>query len=982
MSYVKNYDVGKIQLDLPTPNYFHELPLFSFGDVHGEINLGIVFNYARRTENNNFYNMAYGYKLNLQKRIVMNGTTPNKYEDETGKRISLNRLGTLYGFDDDTQRILRVINANTYEVRNSDFSREVYNSQGKITAIYDKYGVLVLSYTYDSAGKLTSITYRNTKTVSLVYDSSSNNLKSISYGGQTIQLQCSCAESYSKIDVSAGVQAQLNCSGIDFTATVTSSEASYSTKIVKTAYNTLRVSTLVGADVVDTVDYIFPQTINVTTKFPLVEIVNKKGVRTRAQYRNGKPMYSYEYISGNEFHGDKFSGNVNVYNTVDNFEDSKAIGVYTIDDGTMLAYQSSTANRWEYDATQNYSNTVNGFYVLTGWIKKIADGANSQILISDGATVRFQFNALESISTEWQFFAYKFYLSSNFIQVTPGTGSAVQLKDLRITFKPTHVLPENETTHIALAEDVLIYHASSSYEYIPISDAQFVCSGVEISEYGSMHFEDLFKYKINRKKNLYSNELYFNKCKNVLSTGSSNNLQVVRNGSAVSLNQFYLGKKQYTDNGIVTTILKDDTSSFLVCDVIDKNNNVISSRIFDSNLDVISSTSDGITTIYTRQNDLITLEKVNNLYTRSTTYATDSSGNPTISTTDEFNNTKLTTLDSVWGNVKSVTLPGGVVVTDTYDSSASAKTRRTFAANGRANSYSYFGGNLSKVESGNLTYDFAYSKGDLVNIKKEGTLIEEHEISDTQTKSYYPSKTSYVYSDTAVFNKYGQLVSIDGVLSNTYDADPSYLLSGYGGWGFNTVNGKLATSTDLTTGNTTKFAYDKDKLCRCGIFNSSGSIIAEDITTYDKKGRTTSEEHIANNQSRKVTRTYVTSESAVNADDRVLTSAFLINNSTKVSSTNTYDSFKRLSSKAITVGSNQVTKAFTYSNTRLSGITHTKGGVIKHKYSWSCDGRMRVTSEKDEAAGGYNASYVYDSYGQLTRENNSRIGTQIRISAV
>ena len=63
MNYVKNYDVGVIHLDLPTPNYFHELPLFSFGDIHGRINLSLIFNYGMRNSDCNPYNIGSGFKL-------------------------------------------------------------------------------------------------------------------------------------------------------------------------------------------------------------------------------------------------------------------------------------------------------------------------------------------------------------------------------------------------------------------------------------------------------------------------------------------------------------------------------------------------------------------------------------------------------------------------------------------------------------------------------------------------------------------------------------------------------------------------------------------------------------------------------------------------------------------------------------------------------------------------------------------------------
>ena len=84
MSYVKKYDAGKINLDLPKISvkpedsvivrYNHVLPLFSFGDIQHDIGLSLVFDHERyviETESNtNPFFIAPGFKLNLQKSIV------------------------------------------------------------------------------------------------------------------------------------------------------------------------------------------------------------------------------------------------------------------------------------------------------------------------------------------------------------------------------------------------------------------------------------------------------------------------------------------------------------------------------------------------------------------------------------------------------------------------------------------------------------------------------------------------------------------------------------------------------------------------------------------------------------------------------------------------------------------------------------------------------------------------------------------------
>ena len=186
MSHVKNYNVGQIQLDLPTSNYFHELPLLTFGDIHGNMNLSLIFNYVMKVRSSNPFNVTDGFKLNVHKRIIMSNGVPSKFQNENGKEITLTGTNSVYTFDDESQRILRYNNS-MYELENADYSKEVYTSDGKITAVYDKYGVVILSYVYDTAGKLTYVTYRNSKTISFAYDAYSR-ITSITYGNSTTTL--------------------------------------------------------------------------------------------------------------------------------------------------------------------------------------------------------------------------------------------------------------------------------------------------------------------------------------------------------------------------------------------------------------------------------------------------------------------------------------------------------------------------------------------------------------------------------------------------------------------------------------------------------------------------------------------------------------------------------------------------------------------------------------------------------------------------
>ena len=984
MNYVKNYNVGQIQLDLPTPNYFHELSLIAFGDIHGGANISLVFNYGMKAENSNPYNIAAGYKLNIQKRVIMRNGVPYKFQNESGKIISLNKTNTLYTFDDDTQKVLR-LNGSDYELENSDFSKEIYNALGKIVAVYDKYGVLIMSYAYDSSGKLTSIIYRNTKRIDLSYNSVSS-LSSISYNGKTVNLAYTTEEV--QVAHYNGVTFKLTFSADNFTVTATSIENSTTitntTKIERPAdyWKVLKVTNLIGNDIVDEITYTFSDAIidypntalHYATKYSQVELTDKNGVKTKVQYQNGKLLYSYEVAAD----GDYVEGDINIFNTIDDLENTSISGVFNKYTGLDMYVTNPTMQVWEHNACDYYDRNVEGYYIVTGWIRSKDNYWSSPLCISKGGgSYEMQFSPDVVPYKQWKYFAYKFYLNANFIYVFPENTGMVELKGLRIIFKPTHIIDNKYGKRVAISENVLVYHSGNNYDYLPIDKAIFTCGNENISDYGKVYFEDILKYKLNKKKNIHANEVYYDKCKNILYTTSFNELKVMYNGTPCSLNSFYLGSRRYTTKGIVTTIFKDDTANLLVSEVKDANGAIVSSQVFNNNLDVINATVDGITTSYIRQNDLITSESVSGLYTKTTSYSVDANGCPAIAVADEFDNTTVYTLDSVWGNVKSVTLPGGKVIADEYDDDACAKIKRTFTAGGRSNVYQYFGGNLSRIQADGLFYDFTYSKGDLSAIKKNNVLIEEHEITDTQTDSYYPNKTSAIYSDLVTFDKYGRLTSIDGVVTNTYKIDPYCFSGNYDASENDNSSSKLATSTDHTNGNVTKFGYDENKIVKAAVFNSLGTKLGEESISYDNADRGISDEYVYDGNNIKETRNYVTAEDAFNPDNRVSQYAFSVNGSTKVSSNNDYDAFKRLESKVIAVGANQISKTFSYTNTRPSGIIHEKNGATLHNYIWDCDGLQRITEESDNIGSGYTNSYVYDAYGQLTRENNGHYGKTI-----
>ena len=447
-----------------------------------------------------------------------------------------------------------------------------------------------------------------------------------------------------------------------------------------------------------------------------------------------------------------------------------------------------------------------------------------------------------------------------------------------------------------------------------------------------------------------------------------------------NINNFYLGSKSYNNLGITTKVLKDG-SNYLISEVRDENNLVVSQQIINKKLDVGTNVVDGIQTTYTRNNDLIIKEEVKGLYVRTTNYSTDSNGCPTITTIDEFNNTTVYTLDKVWGNVKSVTLPSGQTITDNYDDDGCTILGRSYKARGRYNNYSYTLGNLSRIKGNEIYYDFTYSKDELTSISKNNKIIEERENSDTILEIYNPSKEKAPYKVEKIYDKYGRLTNVENVegtqevrykvLTNNYKIDPRYVEEEHVTSNINNASSKLASFNDHKTNNITKYGYRENKLTKLATYNANGNKISEEQITYDEKDRITSNTLTLNNKTISETREYDTTTTQVNYDNRVKEYKFKVNQNPILTVNNIYDNYKRIKNKQISIGNNQILKTYGYTKTRLNNITYFMNGTVKHDYNIEFDGESRITKETDNMVG-YENTYIYNDYGELIRENNAK----------
>ncbi len=1002
-NYVKNYDIGSVRLDAPYTYYIYELPLLSFGDIKHTINLSLVFN-SRLAMENPFY-ISNGYKLNLQKRLIIENNIPVSYEDGYGSRIALiNQGDDRYTFDDDSQRIIRKID-NTFKVENPDYSTETYGTSGHFLNMFDKYGELYISFIY-SSGKVATIIYRMTKVINISYNNLGN-IGEIEYksGGESI---CRTTINYngtSNIVVShySGVTYHTSYSTNGaFTAYSADGSAysNYSHKIICTkATNSMVFERLIGTKTIDRTTYSFvnmPQ----TDKFDLLDITDFNGIKTRAQFVNGKLAYSYE-INQSVFPEDEngsssftFKENITIYSN------NEIVGTQKYNDGIKMNYDSNR-NWWSYNLYDPNAK-ITDYIVVSGWIKKLTNQTISgetgpcTIILSDftmPSSLHFQLGDLPL--GEWVYFSIRTKntrspdegFSCPMVETNYNDNQAL-MADFRIIPQHLSDLPAGRNSHITYIEDVLIA-SDGSVKVIDSSLKFYIGNGsnAEAINYSThpITSSDILRYQINQIKGNNTEEIYFNNCRGVRVENEPLTVQI--NNTKTNVTSFSVGKRYY--KGSKCFLTKNTVSSGAVLLTVTSyvDNGEYSIMKYDSVLNLVLSVVDGINTEYeykydinNRGSELITSKKTAIYIVSSAEYDTDLTR--LVSTTDEFGTVTTYTTDPVWGVITAAFLDDGTSVTDTFDGDMSTMLTRTFGSStdeSKVHTFTYSDTNPDYlgISDGTLNYGFNYSAGSLTGVSKNGTTIETHVLSnnDKTLNSYYPSSNNPIYTVEQKTDNYGRTTEITGLIRNTYDINPTYA-SGTGAYstlGVDNGSGRLASTTDLVTGEITKYAYKKDNISNVGVFNFIGTKIKQSSIFYDAIDRITSSEcdFVGVDITTKDSIEYLTAATAHNADNRIKQHRYILDGSTKASTTYTYDDYlKYLIKRVITIGGNTISKEYNYDNTRLCGISHTINGSYKHYYCWDADAQLRTTVEEDHVTNGYKNTYEYDSHGQLIRENN------------
>ncbi len=999
-NYVKKYDVGQIKLDLPYANYIHELPLLSFGDVQHTVNLSLVFNSDKKEAQDNTFNIADGFKLNMQKRIIKEDGEPVKFEESNGKLIDVTYTCGVYTFDDKTQRILRTTPFG-YEIEYPDFSKETFNNDGNIIGAYTKYDkeTPFLTYEYEN-GKLISITYRGTKTISFGY-STSNKLVSIVYAEKMIEI-VNNNDNHLTIKHFSGVDFHFDTFNNNLVVYSASRDGEYSNisnRITCTEEDSsMTFLKELGYETLDTVIYEFLCFEN--NKITVLDVTNKKGVKKRVHFKDEELLYFYEIGLDNDgFLYDRYCGTVQINNVLNNSSDVSTNGIQNYWDGFSI----NTNSVLDLSSLSAYEK----IYILSGWIKTMqennSDTFEIRVAENNNANNGITLHLSKMPEGEWTYFSTAFSWDPTTMYICIDN---VETKDLRLTCQPISLSAPTNTDNIARTGDVLILedtNGNSLKILSPITDCQFFNGSTIIG--GTVTMRDVLQYKINQMYGTHKNIIFYDDYKKAVASAGDLCIKYTDEGiiHTVSVNSLAVGKRTYTNGKeyvTKTNFYLDENNNYHLVTKNSINGEIYKEEVHNDNLDIVLSTVEDASVHYEYEScncglvskktiapKNVSPSEVTRADVMTKQYVYNDALTKIESTIDDFGNVTSYTTDDTWGVVTEVTLPNGTVIKDEYDDDKCALLSRMFSAdtNARKTNFSYTNGNLSGlIHSDNddsIDYTFTYDKNKLEYVKKGANTIEQHAHTDTTHDCYYPQNTGALYSVHSDYDKYGRLINTNNLVENVYDIKPEYDENGNLSVKSANESAVLATSEDLTNHQKSKFHYnDQSQLVKKCTNNSSGTVISEEEFAYDDIGRLISDTCTYDKSRSKSVKTEILYEKAVDnplADNVVNRYSYYLNGATSPIAQTGYDfdSFNRVSSKFYTINGAEFTKNITYDKSKPRRLLETLNGrpLCTIDYTYDNMGRMSSVSTNGDTT-----QYTYDNYGQLVEEKNVSLDKSIQ----
>ena len=1033
MDYVKKYDPGRIIPDLPYANYFYELPLFSLGDARGRFDVSFVFNYALSTDNVNSFDFKPGYKLKFEKKILFKADVPDALQEAYGKKISIEELeeGGIYFVRDDSQRIL-IPKSSHYSLEYPDGSKDLFDFSGKIIASDDKYGNRIVCYNYDEeTQRLESISCFSNE-VTFEYNAD-NRVKSLCHDGKKTEFI------YTNLGINVcfctGETVELEEFEFNFDATAGTSDSTSSpgykkgVRITNTG-GVVRISDIVyGAPTLTEVnynEYRFPLEYNeleTDRAYSQVEITDFNGAKNRIQYYEDKPQYSYEvlgddvsFMEWGELY--RFTGSVKMLQHNEENNSFNVVGQQLLRDGCSMRKTTPNSNNcWE---NEDDPEATSKNYVISGWARAeitdntlLDDISNATVIVSDSTSDlspnKYAINLNLKPVGQWVYFSASIYAPWAKIYLYPlSNPDKIIFRDLRLTYQET-TIGENQAEgdiHFSIIEDGLLH---KNGEFISLANCEFQYNGLPSTGYMNVYFDDLVRNRINYKKGDHTTLFFCGRAQDAVFISGVNSVSIRKKDENededawIPFSEFYPAKRRYVKEcgELITRIVDDDEAAFIIIETLNNSGAVISSQTLDSKLNTISSTLDGVTIEYVRDNiyGRVTSESVScehgELYERTINY---NANNSVISKTDEFGKTTVYTYNSKCGVLESVSLPDnkGVVINE-YDGSLTSLTGITFGeVDGRAVSFSRADACSYSMRMGNLIYNSNYSilsRADESGVykKRESVAVTSGDVSsevgiaeyhklDSSDIVYYPSESVASSGFTTNYDKYGRITSISGLLSNEYDIISKFDSStGSRISSENNSDALPVTSTDHIRSRVYRYEYDYDN-----------RLIRKTVTGTDYSQKVSCDEFAYDDLDRLVSQscTYdVTGGNSVSgvieyhmgtnhplADHTVKKYTYKLNGVAKAVTSNTLDCFKRVTEKSTAISGATFRREFAFNRTRLSAIDEYFGETRIGRFSHTYDGIGRITIQTYTTDAGKNTLYNYDTYGQLIKEENPLYG--------
>ena len=979
-NYNKKYAIGDLFLAEPYLHCIHKLPLLAFSDVLGSVELDLIYNSKNASENN--FNIANGFKLNLQKRIInSNGTLT--LENEQGMRINLAKIdNSHYLLQDTSGRMLRkktYNGAEKYVLENVDMSKEIYDASGKLESCVDKYDNTLLVYAYDTSNnnRLKSITYRSEKKIELVYTSGVlTGVKYVVNGSLVCQTNLTHSSNKVLVKHYSGVDYHLEYSTSSYTAYSTAQGATQmdaNSEKLQCARITdgLQFKIYNGSGVIiDTTTY---TAVNYDglEKYDLVEKTDKNGVRTRIQYENDIPAFSYELILGTEdaqFVNGIFNRNVNIHTA------SGVSGSITVNSGKKMT-KISSGSGYKYNcalSSDEYDNNV----IITGWVKASADNVGEIDFTNNSLMVCGRIKA--PVKNKWMFFSFAYANKYQEVELLYSNATAIELKDVRLTVsKKTMSSSEymlRGTNNVNHSLEKLKFRNQANGQEFDVWDV----SG-----------NDLMKYFLNKMRGVYSNEFYLYSHTNhpsmITNAGTITFTNIDSPSTTHTLNEFKLVKRIYRNEEYEDIEMDfSKTDQTFVVKYYDSNGNLDKTETFNKQCDITTAVEGGITTTYTRASNgaLTAVSRTGGVGNVTYTYG----GDYKTLLSEENSIGKVTyTTDDIWGVVtKAVVSKGQTDVTETAFGFADDKQDLTFATFGKSgttstNNITYTGGKVGAMSSGSVQYNFGYTNNDLTSVTKNGTAYKEFTYADSyktiNAKNHTSSSASYTV--TKNLDNYGRVTQVSGKLTNAYALSPYFNTNGVHTNLGTTSNGSmlLSTQTDLMTNDVACYGYDDyDKLVR--VQTKQGSTVVKNETfEYDDANRITKDTltyTMGDSKTSTITTSYSTQPNSWKTDGRI--SKVVHTNAGKSMTTDiTYDANKRQITNSKTINGIAYGRSIVYNTDIISSVkdTYTKGTISTtlSNTAFTYDALGRIVSEIDSVSN-KTKKYTYDSIGRLTREDN------------